>query len=109
MSFQFVAFRYTDSGELRPAQIMNVSWSADHRCIDGATMARYFLLTLSLFYKYHSDHGCIDGSHCDYLMFIHFDVSALAHLFTSPPYIENSALYYYINCKGRVPKKSGKV
>jgi len=33
--------RYTDSGDLRPAQIMNVSWSADHRCIDGATMARF--------------------------------------------------------------------
>jgi len=33
--------RYTDTGDLRPAQIMNVSWSADHRCIDGATMARF--------------------------------------------------------------------
>jgi len=33
--------RYNDSGDLRPAQIMNVSWSADHRCIDGATMARF--------------------------------------------------------------------
>jgi len=33
--------RYTDSGDLKPAQIMNVSWSADHRCIDGATMARF--------------------------------------------------------------------
>jgi len=33
--------RYTPSGDLRPAQVMNVSWSADHRCIDGATMARF--------------------------------------------------------------------
>jgi len=33
--------RYTNSGDLRPVQIMNVSWSADHRCIDGATMARF--------------------------------------------------------------------
>jgi len=33
--------RYTRSGDLQPAQIMNVSWSADHRCIDGATMARF--------------------------------------------------------------------
>jgi len=28
-------------GELFPHQVMNVSWSADHRCIDGATMARF--------------------------------------------------------------------
>jgi len=28
-------------GELLPCQVMNVSWSADHRCIDGATMARF--------------------------------------------------------------------
>jgi len=33
--------KYSPSGELRPAQVMNVSWSADHRCIDGATMARF--------------------------------------------------------------------
>jgi len=33
--------RYSSSGELKPAHIMNVSWSADHRCIDGATMARF--------------------------------------------------------------------
>merc|ERR1712066_338223 len=33
--------RYTNSGNLRPVQIMNVSWSADHRCIDGATMVRF--------------------------------------------------------------------
>ena len=35
--------RYSPSGDLRPAQVMNVSWSADHRCIDGATMARSVL------------------------------------------------------------------
>jgi len=28
-------------GQLLAAQVMNVSWSADHRCIDGATMARF--------------------------------------------------------------------
>jgi len=33
--------RYSSSGELKPAQMMYVSWSADHRCIDGATMARF--------------------------------------------------------------------
>ena len=33
-------FRYFPKGELRPTPVMNVSWSADHRCIDGATMAR---------------------------------------------------------------------
>merc|ERR1712179_267499 len=33
--------KYAPNGDLRPAQVMNVSWSADHRCIDGATMARF--------------------------------------------------------------------
>merc|ERR1719429_950993 len=33
--------RYTGSGDLKPTPVMNVSWSADHRCIDGATMARF--------------------------------------------------------------------
>lgn len=33
--------RYSASGDLKPTQVMNVSWSADHRCIDGATMARF--------------------------------------------------------------------
>merc|ERR1739838_1151166 len=33
--------KYVPNGDLRPAQGMNVSWSADHRCIDGATMARF--------------------------------------------------------------------
>jgi len=33
--------RYSPQGELLPTPVMNVSWSADHRCIDGATMARF--------------------------------------------------------------------
>ncbi|XP_067846691.1 lipoamide acyltransferase component of branched-chain alpha-keto acid dehydrogenase complex, mitochondrial [Heptranchias perlo] len=33
--------RFNDKGEVIKAQIMNVSWSADHRIIDGATMARF--------------------------------------------------------------------
>lgn len=33
--------RYTEDGELRPAHVMYVSWSADHRLVDGATMARF--------------------------------------------------------------------
>lgn len=33
--------RYSPSGNLQPTHVMNVSWSADHRCIDGATMARF--------------------------------------------------------------------
>jgi len=33
--------RYSADGSLLPCQVMNVSWSADHRCIDGATMARF--------------------------------------------------------------------
>ena len=32
--------RYSAGGDLTPTPVMNVSWSADHRCIDGATMAR---------------------------------------------------------------------
>ena len=36
----FAAPRYSSSGDLVPTPVMNVSWSADHRCIDGATMAR---------------------------------------------------------------------
>ncbi|KAM4629485.1 lipoamide acyltransferase component of branched-chain alpha-keto acid dehydrogenase complex, mitochondrial isoform 2-T2 [Polymixia lowei] len=33
--------RFDSSGELVKAHIMNVSWSADHRIIDGATMCRF--------------------------------------------------------------------
>ncbi|EHB02161.1 Lipoamide acyltransferase component of branched-chain alpha-keto acid dehydrogenase complex, mitochondrial [Heterocephalus glaber] len=33
--------RFNQKGEVYKAQIMNVSWSADHRIIDGATMARF--------------------------------------------------------------------
>ncbi|KAF6074294.1 dihydrolipoamide branched chain transacylase E2 [Phyllostomus discolor] len=33
--------RFNQRGEVCKAQIMNVSWSADHRIIDGATMARF--------------------------------------------------------------------
>jgi len=33
--------RYAATGDIKPTPIMNVSWSADHRCIDGATMARF--------------------------------------------------------------------
>uniref|UniRef100_A0A0B6ZMZ4 2-oxoacid dehydrogenase acyltransferase catalytic domain-containing protein n=1 Tax=Arion vulgaris TaxID=1028688 RepID=A0A0B6ZMZ4_9EUPU len=33
--------RYDGNGELQKAHIMNISWTADHRVIDGATMARF--------------------------------------------------------------------
>ena len=32
---------FDDHGNVIPAQIMNISWSADHRIIDGATLARF--------------------------------------------------------------------
>ncbi len=30
-----------ENGQLVPVNIVRISWSADHRVIDGATMARY--------------------------------------------------------------------
>lgn len=33
--------RFDDNGELIKAHIMNISWSADHRVIDGVTMANF--------------------------------------------------------------------
>ncbi|BFY99644.1 hypothetical protein BsWGS_02684 [Bradybaena similaris] len=33
--------RFDEQGGIKGAHIMNVSWSADHRVIDGATMARF--------------------------------------------------------------------
>jgi 2-oxoisovalerate dehydrogenase E2 component (dihydrolipoyl transacylase) len=33
--------RYDRSGNLGPVRIMRVSWSADHRVIDGATVANF--------------------------------------------------------------------
>ena len=33
--------KYDENGNLVKVSIMNVSWSADHRVIDGATMARF--------------------------------------------------------------------
>lgn len=33
--------RYNEKGEVEPVSIMYISWSADHRIIDGATIARF--------------------------------------------------------------------
>ncbi|XP_041360032.1 lipoamide acyltransferase component of branched-chain alpha-keto acid dehydrogenase complex, mitochondrial-like [Gigantopelta aegis] len=33
--------RFDHDGNIKKAHVMNVSWSADHRIIDGATMARF--------------------------------------------------------------------
>ena len=43
--------RYNDSMTVVPTPVMNVSWSADHRCIDGATMARSVLTSDYFFLK----------------------------------------------------------
>jgi len=31
----------SDEAEVKPTMIMNVSWSADHRVVDGATVAKF--------------------------------------------------------------------
>jgi len=33
--------RYNSNNEVVPVHIMNISWSADHRVIDGATVANF--------------------------------------------------------------------
>lgn len=33
--------RFKSDGSVTPVKVMNVSWSGDHRVIDGATMARF--------------------------------------------------------------------
>ncbi len=33
--------RYAASGALVPASLMSVSWGADHRVVDGATIAAF--------------------------------------------------------------------
>jgi len=33
--------RFNEKGDVVGLHLMNVSWSADHRVIDGATMARF--------------------------------------------------------------------
>jgi 2-oxoisovalerate dehydrogenase E2 component (dihydrolipoyl transacylase) len=33
--------RYDEEGKVVPVHIFNISWSADHRVIDGATMANF--------------------------------------------------------------------
>ncbi len=33
--------RFNEEDNLYKAHVLNVSWSADHRVIDGATMARF--------------------------------------------------------------------
>ena len=32
---------FGDNGELKRKEVMNFSWSADHRVVDGATVARF--------------------------------------------------------------------
>ena len=33
--------KFDSEGNVKKAHVMNISWSADHRVIDGATMARF--------------------------------------------------------------------
>lgn len=33
--------RFDDEGNVVPAHIMSVSWSADHRVLDGVTVAKF--------------------------------------------------------------------
>ena len=33
--------KFADDGSVVPSAVMNVSWAADHRTVDGATMARF--------------------------------------------------------------------
>ena len=33
--------RFDEKGNVVPVQIFNISWAADHRVIDGATMANF--------------------------------------------------------------------
>lgn len=33
--------RFDDKGNIVPANIMSVSWSADHRVVDGVTVAKF--------------------------------------------------------------------
>lgn len=33
--------RFAADGSVVPVRVMNVSWSGDHRVLDGATMARF--------------------------------------------------------------------
>ena len=40
--------RLDESGSVVPMSMMQVSWSADHRVIDGATMARFSNAWISL-------------------------------------------------------------
>ncbi len=40
--------RFDESGDVKRAHVMQVSWSADHRVIDGATVARFSNLWKSL-------------------------------------------------------------
>ena len=40
-AFLKVLPRFNKDGELYGAHIMNISWSADHRVIDGATVSRF--------------------------------------------------------------------